>query len=195
MFEQNARTSGCSPESVMAARYALCTLLDETVLSTPWGVDSPWSKQSLLSTFHNETWGGEKFFQILERTGQEPARNIDFLELMYLCLALGLEGKYRVLERGRAKLEEIQDNLYRMIRMQRGDFERELSPKWRGVPDKRNTLTRYVPLWVVGALAGTLLLAAYAGFSFILNNGSNPVHEKLENIGVAAASAEHNNEI
>lgn len=190
VFEQNSRTAGITPETALAARYILCTLLDETVLGTPWGSESVWSAQSLLSTFHNETWGGEKFFMILDRMLQEPAANIDMLELMYVCLSLGFEGKYAVLEQGRSKLAETMDNLFRTIRMQRGDYERELSPHWRGVQDKRNMLVRYVPLWVVGALAGVLLLVTYGGFRFILESSSGPAYQTLENIGKVAGGQE-----
>lgn len=190
IFEQNSRTAGVTPETALTARYTLCTLLDETVLGTPWGSESVWSTQSLLSTFHKETWGGEKFFMILDRMMQEPASNIDMLELMYICLSLGFEGKYAVLEQGRSKLGETMDNLFRTIRMQRGDFERELSPHWRGVQDKRNVLVRYVPLWVVGALAGVLLLVTYGGFRFILENSSSPAYDTLETIGQVTGGQE-----
>ena len=172
----------------MAARYVICTFLDETVLRTPWGSEGIWSTQSLLSTFHNETWGGEKFFLILDRMLQEPARNLDILELMYICLSLGFEGRFGVLDNGRTKLVEVQDNLFRTIRMQRGDFERELSPHWRGVEDRRNMLVRYVPLWVVGALAGVLLLVTYAGFRFILENSADPIYDTLDTIGRVAGT-------
>ena len=146
-FESGARALGLSPETVLAARYALCSLLDETVLSTPWGADSPWANQTLLIEFHKEAWGGEKYFQILERLLQEPARNLDLLEFMYLCLALGFEGKYRVQERGRDALEQVKDNLYRVIRNYRGDFERGLSPHWRGIEEEwkhKEPLTRLI---------------------------------------------------
>lgn len=181
-FEQQARSAGAGAEAVLAARYAICTLLDETVLSTPWGSESIWSTQSLLNTFHQEAWGGEKFFQILERLLQEPATNLAILELMSICLSLGFEGKYRVQEQGRRKLDDIQENLYRTIRMQRGEYERELSAHWQGVSDRRNPLVRYVPLWVVAALAGTLLLGSYAGFSYVLDNSEQPVKHALDAI-------------
>ncbi|WP_206197454.1 type IVB secretion system protein IcmH/DotU, partial [Pseudomonas viridiflava] len=83
-------------DQMLAARYVLCTVLDEAVLTTAWGSSSNWSTMSLLSHFHQETFGGEKFFQLLERLGSNPARHLHLLELMYLCLALGLKGKYRV---------------------------------------------------------------------------------------------------
>jgi type VI secretion system protein ImpK len=51
-----------------------------------------WSRHSLLVTFHNETWGGEKFFQLLAKLAQNPQQHAHLLELMYYCLALGFEG-------------------------------------------------------------------------------------------------------
>ena len=182
-FENEARAVGLSPETVLAARYALCSLLDETVLSTPWGADSPWAHQTLLIGFHKEAWGGEKYFQILERLLQQPANNLDLLEFMYLCLALGFEGKYRVQERGRDALEQVKDNLYRVIRNYRGDFERGLSPHWRGVEDRRNKLARFVPLWVIGAGALALIIAMYAGFFTILEARSHPVYTQVRELG------------
>ncbi len=182
-FQGQAREAGVRAELVKPASYALCTMLDEVVLNTPWGSNSDWSNQSLLSTFHNEVWGGEKFFQILESMSQEPARNLELLELLYICLALGFQGKYQVLDGGRSTLERLQDNLYRTIRAHRSDFERELSPHWQGIRDDRNPLVRYVPLWVVGALAGALLLALFVGFLFTLNSASDPVFAGLQGIG------------
>jgi len=182
-FDAAARNAGVATEMVIAARYALCTLVDETVLVTPWGSESAWSNQSVLSIFHNETWGGEKFFQMLDRGVQAPARNLDLLEFLYLCVALGLEGKYRVLERGRDRLDQVRDNLFRAIRGQRGEYERGLSPHWQGVTDRRSRLVRYVPLWVIVAFAGVLLSGAYMGFRYSLSNASDPVFRALQSIG------------
>lgn len=182
-FDAAAREAGLPNETVLSARYTLCTVMDETVLATPWGSESPWARQTLLSAFHKETWGGEKVFQILEHMLSAPARNIEYLELMYICLALGFEGKYRVLEHGRRQLEQIQENLFRAIRSQRPDFERELSPHWRGVVDKRGALVRYVPLWVVAALAAALLAALYVGFRFMLSDAADPAFSRLQQIG------------
>ena len=135
----------------------------------------------MLSTFHQETGGGEKFFQILERIMMEPAKNIELLELYSICLALGFEGRYRIMEMGRSQLDSLRDELYRTIRTYRGDFERELSPHWRGLHTKMSRL-RQIPLWVVAALAGAVLLGIYAGFNFILHQSSAPVLDQLKGI-------------
>lgn len=69
---------------------------------TPWGSSGVYSEQSLLMLFHNEPWGGEKFFQLLAQLAENPGRQRKPLGLMYLCLALGLEGCFRVQDNDRA---------------------------------------------------------------------------------------------
>lgn len=181
-FETQARERGIQPEIVLAARYVLCSVLDEAVLNTPWGSDSPWAQRSLLSAFHNETSGGEKFFLILDRMRQAPAENLDMLELMYLCLSLGFEGRYRLANRGRDSLEQIKDDLFRTIRRYRGEHERSLSPNWEGVGKTRATLTEVVPLWIWAALVALVLVLTFSGFRYWLYTSSNPVVEQLDEV-------------
>jgi len=56
-FEASVRASGVPNEQVIAARYVLCTLIDEAAASTPWGGSGAWAAQSLLVQFHGESWG------------------------------------------------------------------------------------------------------------------------------------------
>jgi type VI secretion system protein ImpK len=182
-FEAAARGAGAPPELVVTARYALCTLLDEVVLNTPWGSQSVWANQTLLSLFHNEGWGGEKFFQILDRLLAQPAANVELLELMYLCMAMGLQGKYRIQPSGKTQIEGVQRNVLHAIQMQRGEPERELSPHWQGVRDARGTLVRYVPLWVVGTVVGGVVLLVYFALLLALNRSSDPVAAQVAALG------------
>ncbi|QDD90585.1 type IVB secretion system protein IcmH/DotU [Pseudomonas oryzihabitans] len=168
-FEQRALAEGMDSGEVMAARYALCTTVDEAVVTTPWGNAGDWSQVSLLSSFHNETFGGEKFFLLLERLSRNPAKHLALLELLYLCLALGFEGKYRVLPRGMLELEAIRDSLYRQIRQLRGDVPRELSPHWQGLDARPRRLVRLVPWWLVGLFTLICLGSLYGGFRLVLD--------------------------
>ncbi len=178
-FELKIKNLGVSGEQVQAARYALCTLLDETVLNTPWGCNSIWSTQSLLIFFHKEAWGGEKFFLILKNCMQQPGTHLDLLELLYFCLCLGFEGRYRVEDHGLSKLEEIRENAYQIIQRQHGDVERTLSLHWQGIKDKRNVLAKFVPLWVIGSVAALLLMFSFLGFLYFINSASNPLLSRL----------------
>ncbi len=181
-FDAKAREAGSKPEIVLAARYILCTILDEAVLNTPWGAESAWTQKTLLSTFHNETSGGEKFFLILDRMRESPAENLDILELMYICISLGFEGKYRVVHRGRDALEQMRDELFRIIRTHRGEYERSLSPSWHGLGKTRNSLTQYIPLWVVATVFIGILVVGYSGARYWLHQTTDHVAQQLTEI-------------
>lgn len=180
-FESHAKASGIPPEKVIAARYALCTLLDETIASTPWG-SSDWGKHSLLVIFHNEAFGGEKFFQLLTKLLENVKANRDLLELMYICLTLGFEGRYRVIENGKAQLDALRERLAQILGKERNAYERDLSPRWHAAPIKGNKIFLLLPLWVLSALCGSILLATYFSFSFLLNNASDPVYSQIQSI-------------
>ncbi|GGY36762.1 DotU family type VI secretion system protein [Pseudoduganella albidiflava] len=178
-FERRARAAGIPMEQVIAARYALCTLLDEAAASTPWGGSGSWARDSLLVTFHNEAWGGEKFFQLLAKVAETPDQHRDLLELMYVCLALGLEGRYRVLDNGRAQLEALRERLALLLRKVRGEYERDLSPRWQGVAVQSKALLAALPLWAALGVLGLAMLGAYLGFSYFLNARSDPVFTSI----------------
>ena len=177
-FETEAREAGVPVESVAAARYALCTLLDEAISGTAWG-SGVWGSRSLLVAFHNEASGGEKFFLVLQRLSQDPVQHLDLLELMYLCLALGLEGRFRLAEGGQAQLATLRERLLQLIRQHRGAIETDLSPHWRGEAAPTQSPLRRTPLWVLGAVACALLLIAQLVASHFLNRASDPVFAKL----------------
>ncbi len=182
LFEKKATEAGIRPEIVLSARYSLCAALDEIVLNTPWGSESAWPQRTLLSIFHNETSGGEKYFQLLDRMLEQPAENLYILELMYVLLSLGFEGKYRVIHRGRDTIEQLRDELFTTIRRQRGDYERSLSPSWQGLGKSRNSLAHYLPVWVAASILAVVLLLGYSGFRVWLYDSSIPVVEKLDEI-------------
>lgn len=186
-FESRAQSAGLTPQVVTAARYALCSMIDEAVLNTPWGEHGGWSAKTLLATFHSENYGGEKFFVILDRLGQDFAKHIDLIELMYLCLALGFAGKYAIEAGGQARLADIQEELYRRIKPIRGLAAEELSPAWRGIEDRRNPLIRYVPLWVIAVAGLALVVGAFLYFFAKLNAESAPLSARLAAVGIESA--------
>ncbi len=190
-FEVRALHNGAESSQVMAARYVLCSVVDEAVVTTTWGNESEWSQMSLLSSFHNETFGGEKFFQLLERLSKSPVKHLPMLELMYLCLALGFEGKYRVQTRGVLELEGIRDALYRQIRQLQGDMPRELSPHWEGLNDQRRNLVRIVPAWMVVLFTVVCLVVMYSGFAWVLSEQRDTVLRPYLPVEPVAAAAVH----
>ncbi len=183
-FEERARASGIANEVVLAARYVLCASLDEAVLATAWGAQSDWGQRTLLVALHRETWGGEKFFDMLERISSDPGRHIDLMELQYLCLAFGFGGKYQAQDRGQGRLAELQQQLYAKLRAFRGLPQAELALHWRGLEDRRNPIIRYVPWWVVGAAALAVLAITFVVLQAKLRNTAAPTEQTLAKVGL-----------
>lgn len=168
-FEAVSLNDQIDHSQVLAARYVLCTVADEAVLRNEWGDQSDWSSSSLLSIFHNETSGGEKFFRLLDHLGKDPVRHLDLIELMYVCLALGFTGKFGRDPRDRAELDATREGLFRQVRQLRGEVPRELSPRWEGLTAKRQALIRVVPWWLVAAGTLVCLVVMYSGFAQVLS--------------------------
>ncbi|MDP2713481.1 type VI secretion system protein TssL, long form [Rheinheimera sp.] len=181
-YEQQLRYKGISSELIEKARYCMCSFIDETVLNTGWGGNSDWATESLLSTFHNETFGGEYFFTLLDSAIAAPKEHLLLLELQYLCLSFGFVGKMRVEERGFEKLEGFRERAYKAIRSQRGEPPRELSPGWRSQVVAANQLQAEFPLWVLCSVVGAALLGCYMYLNYQINSYSDQVHRQLNTL-------------
>jgi len=182
-FDDQAVKLGARASDVSAARYVLCSLIDETVMTTSWGEASDWSSNSLLNQFHGETWGGEKVFEILEQAKREPSEHRGLLRLIDHALLLGFEGVYRVRENGREQLEALRDEVGAILAGRGVAPEVELSGRWRGIEAARRRLRQYVPVWVVLAVTGALLISFYGVQQFRLYNALDSITRQLERVG------------
>lgn len=177
-FEHQAAEANVARDEIVGARYCLCTALDEAAAQTPWGSQGVWPRHSLLVTFHNETWGGEKYYQLLARLAQYPERHRNLIELLYYCNALGFEGKFRIVENGHAQLEILKRRIANLIESARNGHDGRLSPHWRGEETVRKAW-RMIPPWVAAALCALLAFSFYAWLSFSLGPASDVVFSRL----------------
>ena len=179
---EEARQHGYDNGVLMAYRYCLCTFLDEVVMGTPWGSQSPWAARSLLSAYHNETWGGEKFFTLLSRLSMEPQTFRDVLEFLYLCLCLGFKGKYRIRHDGGEELQRVTEKLHRMLRGLRGDAADAFADRKRNVVSKRYGFQRSIAWWVPWAAIAGVLVIAYLVYAINLRSVSAEVVRALDTV-------------
>ncbi len=182
LFEQTAKSKQIASEQILPAKYLLCTMLDEIVLNAPWGASSLWGQHSLLSQFHNETGGGEKCFSVLQRMLESPASHLEGLELYYLCISLGFQGKFKLDPRGRENLEQISNTLYQTIQNYRQEYGSDLSPHWQSQVAGKRSLMQYVPLWVVASCVMVVLLITFSGFRLWLYQSTEPTTERLDGL-------------
>jgi type VI secretion system protein ImpK len=183
-FEAAIRAMSVPNQEVVAARYILCTMLDEAAASTPWGGSGAWASQSLLVQFHNESWGGEKVFQLLSRLAEDPTKNRNLLELVYTALSLGFEGRYRVLNDGRTQLDSVRERLVQMVRQP--GVPRELSSQWQGAVPPARRLRDGIPMWVVAAGAAALLLGVFVVLRLSVNARTDTTFAALQALGAKA---------
>ncbi len=182
LFERRARESNVSPETIIAARYALCTALDETAAKTPWGGGGQWSRHSLLVTFHNETWGGEKFYQVLARLVQDPKKHFDLIELMAVCIALGFEGRFGVVDNGRSQLDTLRRRLVEILDGARGEYSKALSLHWRGAEADGKSKWGFLPLWITVGAVLALLTGIFLLYYFLIADKSSGVFSAINAI-------------
>jgi len=171
-------------DDARTAHYILCASLDDVVMNTGWGRTGAWAQNSLVAVNHRNVVAGEGFFQRLEERQRDPANHQELLSLMYICLSLGFQGRYRVLPRGTNDLEALRARLYDTLKTLAASAERALSPRWRGEDAPYAPARARLPAWVVGAgvlafLAGlflllSILLGGSADIAFGNANASAP---------------------
>ena len=181
-FEENAEKNGAKYDAIQAAKYCLCTFVDELAVRAGWA-DETWSKNSLLVSFYDETWGGERFFEIIQNLKQDSDKNIDLLEFMYLCLQFGYKGKYQVLNNGELEIDKIKRDLLALIHSKRPDQTANL---FKHNPIITNNIQRKrrlaIPLWVVGVLGAVALGVGYFTMQWSLGDKFNTASTKVNSL-------------
>lgn len=188
-FEEQARSSGVGKPQVAAARYLLCTFIDEVIASTPWGEDAQGASRGLLQEFHEDESGSEKVFELLDRLSEDPTTNVDLLELFYVCFALGFQGRLASAPNGRVQLDATMERLLELIRPgARSGAARVLSQRWAGDGPHRGPTLTLVPLWMVVVVGAALVVGAVMFMAARLGRQSQPVMQQLHDVRAALRS-------
>ncbi len=107
-IDQEGLQAGIARDDLEAAKYPLVAFIDETILNSEWDGREGWRDHPLQLDLFGETIAGERFFERLEKVQAGGEARADLLEIYWLCLALGFEGKYKILgpERLRALVDD-----------------------------------------------------------------------------------------
>lgn len=182
MVEEVRQLEQCDEGDRVVFSYCLCCVVDEAVMATPWGRNSPWQAQSLLSAIHQETWGGEKFFSVLERLLEAPEKRYDLFVFLFWCLTLGYRGKYANQTNGDKELEIWMDRLRKRIAGRRGpkDSSQHLTDPYTNVAPRHYRMNRQLPWWTPWAVMGVLCTGVYLYFASKLNGMTEQVLASLQ---------------
>ena len=95
-IDREATKAGYRKEDIEEANYAVVAFLDETVLTSQDPARDRWS--SWQAKKYTGAIAGEGFFEHLKvlRNRRESLQLADVLEVYYLCLLLGYQGRYAI---------------------------------------------------------------------------------------------------
>jgi type VI secretion system protein ImpK len=177
-----AARKGYSAEDVQEANFAVVAFLDETVLTAdPHATE--WARKSLGEELFDQRSAGELFFKRLEtlRANRDSQSLAEVLEVYYLCLLLGYEGKFA--GGSKAELQLLMTNVRERIERIFGRNP-EFSPDG-ALPDEPvasapavDPLDRQVKLFALAALV--LAILCFVGFSLHLGSRSSDVQHAIQ---------------
>ena len=178
-FSNMAMEQGVSSNHLHIARYILCTFIDEMLASSKWALDNDWAGVSLLSRYYQESYGGNKFFELLLRFEQEPTEYIYLMELSYVCLSFGYGGKYKQQQKNTIQdLASIKENLYRQIKITKPEKEKFYTS--HPAAQRHHKLYSKLSRRIIMSVSLFLLVIIYSIFTYTIHNNENELIKVIQ---------------
>ena len=177
-FTEGASQQHLSEKQIHIASYLLCTAIDEAYYASNTATIDD---NNLLGHYHHDNKGGEKFFVFLEQLLQAPENHQALLQLSFLCLASGFQGKYALVEQGTEILLKKRKQVFNALE------KTNLAPS----PVNKITQKKKYPLmkWIISLIAVAALLSV--GFHYLLGNRVALLQSHLQQVIVKNQSMEH----
>ncbi|GGF57761.1 hypothetical protein GCM10007301_16850 [Azorhizobium oxalatiphilum] len=179
-FETHAIARGLSHQHTRLILYAIAATADDCVLHTAWGNESDWAAKTLVSALFQETWGGERFFGLLNQMMAAPHSVVREIEFYYFCLQFGFEGKYRLAANGAGELTRLKEDVFQFLRSVRGGVKPELSPSWRGIAAESKGPGDFLPLLFYGIGVLAFLIILFLGYSIVLRRQATLASQEVQ---------------
>lgn len=169
-FELDARQLDVSPDDVYAAKYAFCAAIDEAVLGADMAIRDEWERSPLQLRLFGDQLAGEQFFRELDEVRRRGAASVQTLEVFYMCLLTGYQGKYTL--ESREKLDYLIATLDKEIAHLKGK-RAAFAPFWRAPDSVAHLIRAELPMWVIAAGFGCLGMLGFAGLDWALASQVN----------------------
>ena len=182
-FTSQASNAHFTPHVIHIAKYLLCHFLDEVLTHNPSAL-TPWPKYTLMREYLEDQSNNsdEQTFTILSHIIVQPAQYIDLLEFYFICLSLGLKGKFRYEAQGENLLVTLSGHLYKVIQLHRGKFSQRITqqPFSDALPQQPMPAWRYI-LQTTALVCGGFILTfgLYLGFNALLDLTATPLSHTI----------------
>jgi len=182
-FREKTVSTHYDANTLFVSQYVLMATLDEMLEKMIQKYQLDWTRTSFTQDLSSEGSPEENFFTILEKASQSPQQFIDLLELIYLCLTLGFEGKYQHLSDGHTTLNEIKHRTYQLIQAYRGEFDKKLSPGIKLTPSLTCKKTiHHLPFWAIILMGIVCLIGIDFLFRYLLQICGGSIVQQLQKI-------------
>ncbi|HMB69657.1 MAG TPA: type IVB secretion system protein IcmH/DotU [bacterium] len=177
-IDQQGHEAGIPREDLEAAKFPLIAFIDETILNSHWESRDVWRERPLQLDRYGETVAGERFFERLDKLRAQGPAKAELLEIYYLCLALGFEGKYKIL--GKDKLRALVEEVRRDLGYSRPLSGKEpISPHGRRKETRRSSAEDAFPWMRVGAICLGSLVGVFLILYFVIGHRASAALQKL----------------
>jgi type VI secretion system protein ImpK len=166
LFEKNCKALKIPDDAINDTKYALVALIDETVLSTASACRDYWFSRPLQLDLFGDNIAGEEFYNKLQKMIVSIETKKDVLEIYYLCLSLGFEGRYKLFN-AEERLS-IMEDLGRKLRRTRVRSSSGLSPHGgrSDSPRKFKKGAFLFPIWMTAVLSVAGVVGAYLSLQY-----------------------------
>jgi len=177
--DQRGESIGIPRDVIAQAKFALAAFLDEMVMTSRWREKHQWMSQLLQYELFQTQAAGVEFFDHLDAVRRQLPLNGHLLEIYYLCLVLGFQGKYAIA--GREKLSILMGELRRDLEVKQGEPP-PLSPHAKQLDEVRQKRQEsIVPLVLSGACCALALLV-YVLLGFMVSSNADDVANKFDRV-------------
>jgi type VI secretion system protein ImpK len=175
-LEHEAVENQIPGQVVTEVQYAMAALIDEAIMLSQWPGRFHWADRSLQFRLFGEHLAGVNFFVRLEKIRQSGENNLSLLEVYYVCLQLGFQGKYALSQQ--EELKSMQVDIKNQIDLYRGPLSPRLSNDLEPAPHFTGLSLMNIKPWMIFASAAVILGLLY-GFYWARILGVERKHAPL----------------
>lgn len=170
--DNRAKKLGISADYVNDAKYAYCAAVDETILRSTFSIRATWERRPLQLVLFGDQLAGETFFKKLEEIRIKGAAHVQVLEVFYVCLLLGFQGRY--LLESPEKLPYLTARLGEEIANIKGKSA-GFAPNWDRPDQVSHRIRSEMPLWGVAATLALISILVFMSINKVLTKHTNEV--------------------
>lgn len=171
-------------EQARQAHYLLCVAADEFHYRARRPIIT--TMPSLLSQFHHDSHGGEKFFDMIITLVRYPKRNGPLLALAYVLLGLGYEGMHALTPNKHKELARQRQTLYTCLKKYQHKGQKPIHPQQiKASPITQKSKNKYL-----GLMWCALPFLLYLAFSMALNHTFNQLQQTIGSFTAAQSHLE-----